>query len=174
MEDSIRRLLENIPAYQEVLRKIEQQRCAAPGVAGWSIIPQYFTYTALFPEANLPASAVGVPANINIQADSDFIVLSRAYWAYHGNAQWTPGTRIIPNVTTQMIDTGSSKAYSDVPVPIWTEYGDGEFPNVLTQPLYLSANSQLQIIANNLDTANANTIYLELQGVKIYVTEGQG
>jgi hypothetical protein len=167
-------LLKNIPIYQQILRNIEAQKCGTPGVSGWSIILQPFTYTALCPEANLGAGVTGFPVNINIQADSDFIILSQAYWAYHGNAQWTPGTRIVPNVTTQKTDTGSSKQFSDVPVPIWTEYGDGEFPYVLPQPLYLAANSQLQIVFNNLDGANANTIYLEHQGVKIYVTEGVG
>ena len=133
-------LLENIPFYQNIMGKIEQQRAGVKGVAGWSIIPKAFTYSASFTATTGPAAGVGATGTVNvgIQADSDFVILAQSVWTYVNDGTiYTQATQELPNVDIMLIDTGSANQYYDNPVPIPAIFGTGQFPWVLPQPIYL-------------------------------------
>lgn len=116
------------------------------------------------------AIAFGASANtsIQIQADSMFLWESAAWFATVADAAFTVATQPMPNVTVQIIDTGSGRQLFSAAQPIVSLFGDGKLPFPLPTPRYFQPNSQVQIQLANFDAAISYNIRLSLIGSKIF------
>lgn len=127
-----------------------------------------FTYTALF--IGLAAGA-NATFNINIQADSDFLIQAQAYHANTANAAQTASNFVYPLATVLLTDSGSGRQFMDAAVSIPAIFGNGQFPFVLPQPKLMSARSTLVVTAANYDAAAAYNLRLYFIGVKLFAMD---
>ncbi len=127
----------------------------------------FYTY-----EAEALALAFGGSANdvINIEADSDFIMQKLSFQADIAGAAFTDSTRVIPNISVQLVDTGSGRQLMQNPIPIPSMFGWGELPFVLDNPRKFLRNSTIQVAFTNFDAAVTYNIRLAFIGYKIYGT----
>ena len=125
----------------------------------------FYTY-----EAGVDAIAVGASANdvINIEADADFILQKLTFYADIAGAAQTSGTRIVPNVTVQITDTGSGRQLMSNPIPIPAIFGSGELPFILPNPRLFRKNSTIQIAFTSFEAAITPDVLLCFIGYKIY------
>jgi len=123
-------------------------------------------------EAQTLILAVGGAANdvINIEADSDFILQKLSYEADLAGVAQTHGARIVPNVTVQLIDTGSGRQLMQNPVPIPSIFGSGELPFILPNPRLFMRNSTIQVAFASFEVAATPSIRLAFIGYKMYGT----
>ena len=168
-KDMIRALLDQTPntaQNQNVITAMSRL------LAAKNIQPIPYTYNAVYwttgAANNLAAGATNVPANVNIQADADFLILNQTYDANTANAARTAGTYVVPNATIIMTDTGSGAQMMDQATPIANIFGNGQFPFVLSQPKLLTAKATLQCLVSNIDAAAGYNIRLSFNGVKLY------
>ena len=125
----------------------------------------FYTY-----EAAVNAIAVGANANdiINIEADADFILQKLTFWADIAGAAQTAATRVLPNVSVQITDTGSGRQLMSNPIPIPAIFGSGELPFILPNPRLFRRNSTIQIAFTSFEAAITPDILLCFIGYKIY------
>ena len=123
-------------------------------------------------EAEALLIAAGGSANdvINIEADSDFIMQKLSFQADIAAAAFTDSTRPIPNVSVQLVDTGSGRQLMQNPIPIPSMFGWGELPFVLDNPRKFLRNSTIQVAFTNFDAAATYNVRLAFIGYKIYGT----
>lgn len=123
-------------------------------------------------EALATAIAVAGSANdtINIEADSDFILQKLTYEADLAGVAQTHATRIVPNVTVQITDTGSGRQLMQNPIPIPSIFGSGELPFILPNPRLFMRNSTIQVAFTSFEAAVTPTIRLSFIGYKVYGT----
>ncbi len=123
-------------------------------------------------EAAVVAIAVGASVNdvINIEADSDFILQKLTYSADLAGVAQLESTRIVPNVTVQIVDTGSGRQLMQNPVPIPSFFGSGELPFILPNPRLFMRNSTIQVAFTSFEVAATPDIELAFIGYKIYGT----
>ena len=123
-------------------------------------------------ESEALALASGDSANdtINIEADSDFLMQKLSYQADIAAAAFTDSGRPIPNVTVQLIDTGSGRQLMQNPIPIPSIFGTGQLPFILPNPRKFLRNSTIQVAYTNFDAAVTYNIRLAFIGYKIYAT----
>ena len=107
---------------------------------------------------------------INIEADSVFILEKLSFQADIAGAAFTDSTRVIPNVSVQLTDTGSGRQLMQNPIPIPSIFGWGELPFVLDHPRKFERNSTIQVAFANFDAAVAYNVRLAFIGYKIYGT----
>lgn len=127
----------------------------------------FYIYTA---ESLALAAAGNSNTIINIESDSNFLLQKFSYQADIAAAAFTANTRPIPNVTIQLIDSGSGRQLMQNPVPVSSFMGDGQLPFILPNPRLFLANSTIQIAFANFDTAVTYNIRLSFIGYKIYGT----
>ncbi len=127
----------------------------------------FYTYEA---EALLLASGGSANDVINIEADSDFIMQKLSFQADDAGGAFTDSTRLIPNVSVQLVDTGSGRQLMQNPIPIPSIFGWGELPFVLDNPRKFLRNSTIQVAFTNFDAAVTYNIRLAFIGYKIYGT----
>ncbi len=127
----------------------------------------FYTY-----ESETVALGVGLSSNdvINIEADSDFILQKLTYQADIAGAAQTDGTRVIPNVLVQLIDTGSGRQLMQNPIPIPNIFGIGAIPFILPNPRLFMRNSTIQIAYTSFEAAITPTVRLSFIGYKVYGT----
>ena len=123
-------------------------------------------------EAAVNAIATGASANdsIQIEADSDFILQKLVQWTDNAGVQQTAATRVIPNVTVQITDTGSGRQILNQPTPIGAIFGDGNLPFILPNPRLFMRNSTIQVAFTSFEVAATPDIFLGFVGYKIYNT----
>lgn len=123
-------------------------------------------------EAAVVAIATGASVNdvINIEADSDFILQKLTYSADLAGVAQLESTRIVPNVTVQITDTGSGRQLMQNPIPIPSFFGSGELPFILPNPRLFMRNSTLQVAFTSFEAAATPDIELAFIGYKIYGT----
>jgi hypothetical protein len=123
-------------------------------------------------EAEALALAAGGTANdvINIEADSRFILQKLSYQADIAAAAYTDSTRPWPNVSIQLVDTGSGRQLMQNPIPLTSFMGTGELPFYLPNPRAFDRNSTIQVAFTNFDAAVTYNIRLAFIGYKIYGT----
>lgn len=123
-------------------------------------------------EAAVAAIAVAGSANdvINIEADSDFILQKLTYHADIAGAAQTDATRVVPNVTIQITDTGSGRQLMNNPIPIPSIFGTGELPFILPNPRLFMRNSTIQVAFTSFEAAITPDVALAFVGYKIYGT----
>lgn len=114
-------------------------------------------------------TAAGVlTGNINIQADSDFILMTTEYWVDVAAAAQTAATRSLFNGTVLLTDTGSGRQLMSQAVPVDNIFGNGQFPYVWQQPKMFASKSTLQVQVTQIEATTQN-LYLTFSGVKVFV-----
>ena len=128
-------------------------------------------------EAEALGLAPAASANdiINIEADSDFILQKFAYHAVDSAATDSPtdSTRFWPNITIQLVDSGSGRQLMQNPIPVTSFYGNGELPFILPNPRKFLRNSTIQVAFTSFEPGGGTTFDLRLAfiGYKIYGTQ---
>lgn len=123
-------------------------------------------------ESETVAIAVGASTNdtISIEADSDFILQKLTYQADIAGATQLDGTRLLPNVSLQITDTGSGRQLMQNPIPIPSFFGTGQLPFILPNPRLFMRNSTIQIAFTSFEAAITPTVRLAFIGYKVYGT----
>jgi hypothetical protein len=107
--------------------------------------------------------------NINIEADSDFILDKRSFFAAIAGAAQTDSGRVIPLINMATQDSGSGRLLQSQPVPVSAICGNGELPFVLAQPRVFSANSTINFTFTNTSAATTYTDFsVALVGRKVF------
>jgi hypothetical protein len=155
---------------------MNQQRGQYPGMgqgpnaapAASQRIKEFFTYQEDFTGANQVVSGGSVTGNINIQADSDFVLQKLTYYADIAAAAQTANTRVIPNATIVITDTGSGRQLMESAVPIPSLFGTGQLPFILPTPRLFQARSTINLIVANFDAVEDYNIRVSFIGYKLY------
>lgn len=132
------------------------------------LVEDFFTYSTPNPFSNI---AVGGNATqqIQIQADSDFLIQKLCYYTNTANVAQTANSIPIPNLSCIITDTGSGRQLMNTAIPVANIFGTGQNPFILPKPKLIAASSNLQIQVFNFDAAVATQqLYLAFIGVKIY------
>jgi len=125
-----------------------------------------FIYTA-----SLASLAPGVSGtdNIQIQADSYFVVTKMSYFAAIGSATQTESSRVIPLISVMISDTGSGRNLMDSSVNISSMAGHEGLPFITPTERWMLPSSVLNIQFTNFDAVTTYTdIKLYLHGIKIW------
>lgn len=113
-------------------------------------------------------AAATLTGNINIQADSDFVILSTTYFVNVAAAAQTRSNQNLQNATVLLTDSGSGRQLMNQGVPVDSMFGNGQFPYVWPQPKLFASKSTLQVQVTQ-NEATTQTVFLNFQGVKIFV-----
>lgn len=116
----------------------------------WGTIKDFYAYTAEF----LPIDASGTATrSINIQADSNFIILYGTLIATEVNN--TTPLAFAPALV-DLKDSSSGASLTSSPVHVQAMFGDGSFPGVFAMPKFMRAASQLTLTLQNLEAVQRN------------------
>lgn len=136
-----------------------------PPVTAKNTIHDFYVYGVDFASLLQGTSATG---QINIQADSDFVVQKLTYQADIAAATQTDSSRVVPNATVQVKDTGSGREIFSLPTALTSVFGTGQLPFILPQPKIFLARSTINITLANFDAAADYNIRLSFIGYKIF------
>ena len=125
----------------------------------------FFVYGVNFDNV---APATPSQAAVQIQADSDFELQKLTYFADSLAADQEEGTRILPLMTLQLIDTGTGRQLFNTPIAIPAICGDGRIPFILPTTKIYSANSSITVAVANYSGGTAYSLRLALIGTKIF------
>lgn len=123
-------------------------------VTGQMVVQDFFTNIA---SVDSLAAGASQSVNVNIDADSEFVLLKMAYFADIAGAAQTEGTQVVPLVTVELVDSGSGRYLQSAPVPIDSTAGRGELPFVLPVPRSFSPNSTIRVTFTNYSNATTYT-----------------
>ncbi|MGD9590844.1 MAG: hypothetical protein AB7Q37_18740 [Pyrinomonadaceae bacterium] len=126
---------------------------------------EFFIYQQDF--AGLAAGATMV-GNIQIQADSDFLLRKLTYFADIAGAAQTDSGRVIPLVSLQITDTGSGRFLMERSVPITDLFGTGELPFIIPTPKLFTARAVVSLQVSNFSAATDYNLRLSFIGEKLY------
>lgn len=153
---------------REVAKLLGDTRLSRPNdpVPGSQYSEDWYVYVAAF--GNMAAAAV-VNQNVQIQADSSFVLEKLTFYAtLQGGTAPFLDTQI-PEVNLQFTDSGSGRILFNSPVPISATAGTGQLPFILPVPRTFKAKANLQFVATNFSAANQyNNVTLVLQGRKVF------
>lgn len=128
----------------------------------------FYTYEEDFLITDLIAGAT-VNGSIEIQADSDFVWQKAAFKASTDlSSTQTDSTRVLPDVTVQLVDTGSGRNLLELAAPVSSLFGTGELPFVLPIPRLFFARSTILVQVSNFNTSDAYDLRLSFIGYKAY------
>jgi len=145
-----------------------QQLAANAGRVGQVIISdEFFVYSTGRPAAAL---AVGgnSSVNIQIQADADFLIEKMTANADAAGATQTESSRLLPNVSVLLTNTGSGRQLMNLQFPLTGLFGSGELPMILPRQYLLPASSTMQIQLVSFEAAVTPFITLNFIGRKLY------
>lgn len=125
----------------------------------------FFIYPAVVSSI---ANGATAKEQINIEADSDFVIQKITCFADIAGAVQTDSSRVLPLVTMQVTDTGSSERMFNEPVSIPSICGKADSPFILTVPYLVRANANMTIDFANYSagTTYAN-LYVNFIGYKV-------
>ncbi len=126
-------------------------------------VNEQFWYNADFTNV---ASTASSTTNVNIQADSDFVIIKQARTAFQTGS--TTALVALPRVTVTLTDTGSGRQMMDSGTQMENIFGTAQFPYILPQAKRLSANSTLQVAITNSAGA-AGDFQFNFSGFKQYI-----
>ena len=117
--------------------------------------------------ANLDAGAVA-QTTVTIDAGTDFYLIALSYFAIiSGGGGYEESTNVLPAVTMQLNDSGSTRNLFAQPVPLPAIAGDGKRPFRLIRPRIFRALSALQFQFTSLEPTNDfSHIYVALHGYR--------
>lgn len=126
----------------------------------------YYAYTTSIGTAAAPVPAGGIgQAQVQIQADSDFVMTSIAGGAQQGIGAAVSYTQPI---LLQLTDTGSGKKYFSAQTPMAVVCGSGAFPFLLPSPRVLQPNTILQVDITSLSANPIERISFAFHGARIF------
>lgn len=145
-------------------------RNAPPRVQFWEVP---FVYEMDF--ANL-VHATNANGNIQIQADSDFKWSKGAVFGDLAGAAQTDSSQVVPQVTVQIIDSGTGRNIFQNPIQVTSFFGlKSGLPFILPVPYIFKARSNLAFAVSNYSAAQDYTnLRLSLIGSKIFYGSGGG
>ena len=124
-------------------------------------------YTQTFLVTSLAAAGISTVIS-NIDQSAYFVWCKTTYFATIANASTLDGTRIIPNVTVQLTDSGSQRQLFDIPQTISNIAGFGGIPQILEQPYLFKPNSNISGRFVSYEAAVTLTnLYLTLIGYRV-------
>lgn len=126
----------------------------------------FFVYQ--FPTFSTLAVGGNQTQSVIIQADSDFIIEKLTFQADIAGAAQNDSTRVIPNVTVLITDTGSGRQLSNIALPLVALFGTGQEPFILPRPKRIAARSTLQAVLVSFEAVSVPTIRLSLIGRKVF------
>ncbi len=153
---------------------VRNQRLAALGqdlkTADQGIKKDFYVYEEDFTTGTNNAVAAGATAtgNINIQADSDFVLQKLTYFADISAAVQTDSSRVIPLMTAQIKDTGSGRDLFEVALPVSNVFGTGVLPFILPTPKLFLARSTIAITVTNFSASTTYNLRLSFIGYKVF------
>lgn len=107
--------------------------------------------------------------SFTIEANSDFIWTKATFLATASPvASTTNATRLIPNITIELIDTGSAYQLFSEPQPISNVFGTGRVPFLINPAYKFSKNATLRGVIVNFDAAQTYNLYLSFIGYRNY------
>lgn len=151
----VRRLLQN--------HHVSVHHGNADGGKEWRDFYVYSNATGL----SIAATTAGQPPAIQIEADSDFILMRMALYAEAAGETFPyPGGQQ-PQLTLQLQDGSDSTNLFSSPVPVGLIAGTGQLPFVL--PIYrlFNANGTINLFFFNYGAVQYNNIVLALIGQKV-------
>lgn len=136
------------------------------GIQGAQV--NYFARDFYVYELDFAAVAPGAAstASFNVQADSDFLWTSAAFFADIAAGAQLESTKIIPLMSILITDTGSGRQLMNTAVPITSLFGDGKLPFMLPRQRPFRANSTVTATVNNFDAAATYNLRLAFIGEK--------
>jgi hypothetical protein len=114
------------------------------------------------------AAAANASDQINIQADSYFILQKLTFFADIAGAAQTDSSRVLPLVSMQITDTGSGRQVFGGEVPIPSIFGSGSLPFILPNPRKFAANSTIALTFTNFSAATTYRLFVQFIGTKVY------
>lgn len=130
------------------------------------IIDDFYVYTANFGTVEAAATK---EQSVNIESDSQFQLQKLTYFCTDSaGTQQSFNSRILPNMTLGIVDSGSGRSMFKEPVPISSICGTGEFPHILATPKLFKANSIITLSINNFNPQNYTNVYIQLIGKKVF------
>lgn len=146
----------------------QQQLAANAGRPGQVIISdEFYIYSTGRPAAAIaPAGTSNI--NIQIQADSDFLIEKLSFNADIAGASQTESGRLLPNVSVLLTNTGSGRQLMNQQFPLTGLFGSGELPFILPRQYLLPASSTLNIQMVSFEAAVSPFITLNFIGRKLY------
>lgn len=137
---------------------------------GAPIAKDFYIYEEDFDSIANGQSGTG---NINIQADSDFVIQKLTYFADIAGAAQTANTRVVPLMTVQLTDTSSGRQLFEEPVAVEALFGNGQLPFILPTPKILPARSTFQVEVANFSASTTYRLRLSFIGYKLF-NQGMG
>jgi hypothetical protein len=128
---------------------------------------EFYSYTAGRPIAAIAPAATQL-GNINIQADSDFIIEKTTFSADVAAATQTLNTVTVPNVTVLLVATSSGRQMSNVAVPLSSLFGPAWLPFIWPKPYLLHASSTLSFTLVSFEAAISPFVTLVFHGRKLF------
>jgi hypothetical protein len=125
----------------------------------------FYVYEEDFSAVTSGSTATG---NINIQADSDFVLQKLTFFADIAAAAQTDSSRVIPLMTVQIKDTGSGRDLIESSAPVSNIFGSGRLPFILPTPKLFLARSTIAITVDNFDAAVTYNLRLSFVGYKVF------
>lgn len=121
----------------------------------------------VFASVAIPASASG-SVSIVIDSDADFETDSLVYFAYDTDspASQTASSRLIPLITINIQDTGTSEFIFSQQVPVDAVCGTAGFPGKLRKPRVFASRSNVTLYYTNISAVNI-TLTVALRGRKL-------
>jgi hypothetical protein len=122
-----------------------------------------------YPLEFLPLGAGGTAtSSINIEADSDFVIVSSL--AVVTSVDNLTLVAFAP-IMVDLKNTGSGRTYSSIPEHFSNVFGTAQQPAVWWKDSYvgrLRASSTMQVTLQNLDPANQRNVRISFKGFKIF------
>lgn len=118
----------------------------------------FYGYSAAILATN---DGVSATQNINIQADSNFLVQQMMFACLNGAAMVAQ-----PKLFLQITDASSGMTLFDRALPIWLVAGTPQLPFQLPTPRTFPASSSIQVAITNND-GGARDLYLMFAGQKV-------
>ena len=141
----------------------------APGSVRQTIPPgnrDFFVYPASL--GSLAAGATNT-VNISISADSDFYLTALTFMSTLAGAAQTVSSQVLPQISVQIVDTGSGRQLFNVAMPIYAIAGIGREPFRLIHPRLFKRSTTIQVQATNTSAAETYTAtFLNFIGFKLY------
>jgi len=126
------------------------------------IAKEFFVYTA-----SLASLAAGVSNadQINIEADSDFMINKTTFTVFDTNGDIVAN----PNLTVQLTDSASGRNLFDEPQAITSVAGTAQLPFVPPVAKLLRAKSTFTVTFSNRSAATMYLIAMSFAGTKMYL-----
>jgi hypothetical protein len=150
------------------MNRLGQQAAMANNQSG-VVFKDFYVYVEDFTTLTNGTSQTG---NVNIQADSDFVIQKLTYVALDDlTTSLAAATAIVPLVTMQITDSGSGRTFFEAATLISGIFGNGELPFILPTPKLVPARSTLTVTLSNISTSiDYSRISVYFIGYKVFRT----